>query len=461
MRCFRPTPRPLPLILPHRIYDPTHRAHLSSTSLLVYLATHPPTETTPPFPGSLNELLDILSTRRVTGNTAKATVAAFLWENGILGEGEQSEEAQGAMNMFLRVLDRNLVAGFGARTLLMVPWPDRAASSRNQLEAGSASTNTGSVDATSTREIVGPPPANVIPPDPGLSSSSRAPSRSGSSPNPTSSSHKLEAFSCALGKTILPPFAELSKGRSGSDKWYASRKLDGVRVLSLLDFYLPSSPLAPPELVGLNFSSRHGKPFNSLANLGEQLAHLVRFPMLREWLDRDPQVVEQREGGTVKRLVLDGEVCVMRDTQPVIGPNRVASSGTEQSGASALWEANDDLVEDFPATVSAIRSAGSIPHPRYFIFDILSWAEVMAKRAVDEPGLGKTFGQRVPDGKALVRFLDGELEKQGVGEKMVRALVQWEVGEVAEVEKMVERAAKEGWEGLILRADKPYKGSRT
>jgi len=32
---------------------------------------------------------------------------------------------------------------------------------------------------------------------------------------------------------------------------------------------------------------------------------------------------------------------------------------------------------------------------------------------------------------------------------------------VEDLEGMVERAAAEGWEGLILRADKPYKGSRS
>ena len=164
----------------------------------------------------------------------------------------------------------------------------------------------------------------------------------------------------------------------------------------------------------------------------------------------------------VKRLVLDGEVCVMRpmtDLENEERRTRLSSSGTV--GASALWEKNDHLVEDFPSTVSAIRKAGSIPHPRYFLFDILSWAEVDAKDSAAQPGLGKTFGQRIPELKELAEFLNEELAKQSVEEQMVRALVQWEVGGVEEVEGMVQRAADEGWEGLILRADKPYKGSRT
>lgn len=34
------------------------------------------------------------------------------------------------------------------------------------------------------------------------------------------------------------------------------------------------------------------------------------------------------------------------------------------------------------------------------------------------------------------------------------------MGRVEEVEGMIKTAAERGWEGLVLRADKPYKGSR-
>ena len=233
-------------------------------------------------------------------------------------------------------------------------------------------------------------------------------------------------------------------------------------MLSLLDFLVPFDPFIPLELVGISFVSRAGNEFHTLANLKEQLGHIARFPALREWLSRDPVIIGEREDGVVKRLVLDGEVCVMRPMAKmtdVEGKSQPSTSGT--SGVASLWDDQEHLIEDFSATVSAIRTAGTIAHPRYFVFDTLSWAEVEAKSEVRLPGLGKAFGQRLIESGELVRFLDSELEKEGAKEKMTRALVHSEIVDKDQVEEMVQRAAEEGWEGLIFRASKPYKGSRT
>jgi DNA ligase-1 len=132
-------------------------------------------------------------------------------------------------------------------------------------------------------------------------------------------------------------------------------------------------------------------------------------------------------------------------------------------GAAALWVEEDGLVEDFPATTSEIRRMNhTIEHPAYFLFDVLSWGEVSAKGALPPP-LGRTFGERIADLKQLTQWLDADLERQHVKERFTRMLVQWEVkGEQQEgVQGMVHRAADEGWEGLIFRADKPYKGTRS
>lgn len=61
--------------------------------------------------------------------------------------------------------------------------------------------------------------------------------------------------------------------------------------------------------------------------------------------------------------------------------------------------------------------------------------------------------------KDLGTWLGSELEKQGLPSG-IKVLEQVEVGGVKEVEGMVETAADRGWEGLVLRAEKPYKGSR-
>jgi DNA ligase-1 len=401
------------------------------------------------FPSTIGALLDVLASRTVTGNAAKELALGFLLRHNIVDPNlleDSGLDSHGArtweghpLGTFFKLLDRNLVAGFGARTLLNVPWPGGTAP-----PSCTATTAVTASAATSDAE------------------SSTGPSTRSKSSTSSVSSRKLDTFSCALGKSIEPPFKAITEGKSASNRWYASRKLDGVRVLTFLDFLVPTSAAAPLTVDGITCVSRTGKEFYSLDALTDQLAHLAKFPKQREWLDRDPVTFEERDEGVVKRLVLDGEVCVMRpmtDLENEERRTRLSSSGTV--GASALWEKNDHLVEDFPSTVSAIRKAGSIPHPRYFLFDILSWAEVDAKDSAAQPGLGKTFGQRIPELKELAEFLNEELAKQSVEEQMVRALVQWEVGGVEEVEGMVQRAADEGWEGLILRADKPYKGSRT
>lgn len=206
------------------------------------------------------------------------------------------------------------------------------------------------------------------------------------------------------------------------------------------------------------FVSRTGKPFTSLAKLEKQLLRIAGFPKLSEWLDRDSEIIRQEDDGIVKRLVLDGEVCVMRPHTPRASQPR--DDGTN-SLANSLWTSTENLIEDFPSTVAQVRTNATIPHPAYFIFDTLSWAELNARKAINTPGLGKVFSERVKEGEEIVGWLNGELKRLGVEEKSIKVLVQREVESVSQVEGMVARAAEEGWEGLILRADKPYKGTRS
>ncbi|GFZ50295.1 hypothetical protein JCM24511_08051 [Saitozyma sp. JCM 24511] len=408
------------------VYEPSHRTHLSSSTLRKHFQTSPATPPSDDIPSTLLDLFDVLSSRRVTGNDAKDLVVAFLRRHDVLASElalDGSERAEGAaadlelIGVFERLLHRNLVAGFGARTLRDVPW----------LSSAGVDGDSGSKPAQST------------------------------SVTTTAHTRTLETFQCALGKTIEPPFSDLSK----HPRWFASRKLDGVRALALLDFLVPPDG-ACPSLVSAQFVSRTGKPFTSLSNLGSQLRHVESFPRLREWLERDPEAVRTQRDGIVKRLVLDGEVCVMRP-RSAEEMQRMAKRHDDGTGAAALWVEEDGLVEDFSATTSEIRRMNhTIEHPAYFLFDVLSWGEVSAKGALPRP-LGRGFGQRIADMKEITQWLDAELERRGVKERFTRMLVQWEVkGEQQEgVQGMVHRAADEGWEGLIFRADKPYKGARS
>ncbi|RSH93601.1 hypothetical protein EHS25_006246 [Saitozyma podzolica] len=388
------------------VYDPSHRTHLSSSTLRKHLRTSPTTPPSDDVPPTLSSLFDALWSRRVTGNEAKDLVVVFLRRHGVLGselalDELASEERADAdlelVGVFQRLLDRNLVAGFGARTLRDVPW------SRSDGANGNSS------------------PASK----PAQSTAALSPARS------------LEKFECALGKAIEPPFSDLSK----HPRWFASRKLDGVRALCLLDFLVPFYGTSPSS-VSAQFVSRTGKPFTSLSNLGSQLRHIDAFPRLRELLERDPATIRTQHDGPIKRLVLDGEVCVMR-SRSAEEMQRMAKRHDDGTGAAALMN-------------------HTIEHPAYFLFDVLSWGEVSAKGALPRP-LGRTFGERIEDLKQLTQWLDAELERQGVKERFARMLVQWEVmGEQQDgVQGMVHRAADKGWEGLIFRADRPYKGTRS
>ena len=339
----------------------------------------------------------------------------------------QQEDRNPRLRVFYKLLERNLIAGFGAKTLLLVPWPDRPKPSSDP---------------------------KVIPSKQGGSTKIARSTTTAS--DQTSRPRNLVGFECALGKSISPPFAELSKR---ADKWYASRKLDGVRVVTLIDFNVPHDPSRPITVHSVQFCSRKGSQFTSLSNLETQLVHIVRFPHLREWLDRDTLVVNEMQDASVKRLVLDGEVCIMTRLQQVADDAKARTVGDDGTGASAIWE-DDGLIEDFNAAVTQVRTNRPIEHPKYFLFDLISWVEFANRHAVDSPALGKPFGERAQETKELATWLKEELKRQGEDEAMMRALVQSEV-KSGDVDGLVERAVNEGWEGLIFRADRPYKGSRS
>ncbi|WWC95272.1 hypothetical protein V866_002131 [Kwoniella sp. B9012] len=421
------------------IYDPNLRTNLTFGSLLRYLDSSSQKVTRGGPPSSdIVGLLDRLSKKQITGNEAKDTVYGFLVANDVLDD-------QRLLFTFGRLLERNLTAGFGANTLKQVKWPNNIQSTKPSVSAE------------------------------GSLSSEKAISTPSSSPSPLSyntdktpihpQSATLDKFEVALGKSLEPPFEPLFKDGS---QWYASRKLDGVRCITFLDFLVPSSSnpesassTQPLELVSVHFVSRTGKPFTSLTKLEEQLQHLSKLPELKSWLDVDPLIVESRPGGVIKRLVLDGEVCVMRPKTPE--ELHAAQARDDGSLADTVWMANDNYTEDFQSTVSLMRRSGeTIQHLSYFIFDVLSYSELNAKKSLPaQEGLGKKFGKRIEDIRSLGRWLNGHLDDLGVKEKMVKDLKQIKVGDAKEVEEMVERAAREGWEGIILRKDEEYKGKRS
>ncbi|WVQ96360.1 hypothetical protein IAU59_003465 [Kwoniella sp. CBS 9459] len=498
------------------------------------------TPTPTPMPKTLIELFDMLSEKTVTGNLAKETILQFLVQNGVIvhkakesqgptdnGDGQDKQEQQ-LVDVFGRLLDRNLIAGFGAKTLRDVRW-SKGGGARSPKADAAGSTNSPKVPRSAVSSSSSPSSR--------ASEMSREQSEAhvrsdlGTDLNPNAKSSAidgktplhpklapLDKFEVALGKSIDPPFDVLFKDGDMAT-WYASRKLDGVRCLTFLDFLVPSSsvPAQPtagkeesspaPEidlkqiqLVSIHFVSRTGKPFCSLSKLEAQLAPLADLPELHEWLDADHLTVERRDEGLVKRLILDGEVCVMRPKdaaeKEAVQPRDdgtesvfTATSRAEslpashlQAGTSAdaIWISNDPFVEDFSSTVSLMRRTDTIEHLSYFIFDILSYSQVNTKgvtsamTVVDKSSsesphaprnqdaqLNPKFSERIKRARRLVSWLNSELERQGVQEKMIKDLKQIKIGSVQEVEGMVGRAAEEGWEGLVFRKDDGYKGKRS
>lgn len=103
-----------------------------------------------------------------------------------------------------------------------------------------------------------------------------------------------------------------------NDGWYISRKLDGCRCLILID--------AQGEI---KFTSRSGKPFNTLSKLEASIKKLG-----------------------LKNTVLDGEVCIL-----------------DQNGN-----------EDFQSIIKEIkRKDHTIENPFYYIFDLLTMNEFISK----------------------------------------------------------------------------------
>lgn len=99
-----------------------------------------------------------------------------------------------------------------------------------------------------------------------------------------------------------------------NDNWYVSRKLDGVRCLTIID-----------ANGGVKFFSRAGKPFLTLDNLKPSIYKLG-----------------------LKNMVLDGEICM-----------------TDENGD-----------EDFQSIIKEIkRKDHTIDNPHYFIFDMLTLKE--------------------------------------------------------------------------------------
>lgn len=91
-----------------RIYDPHLRHYLSAKVVLKYIESHPELAFSKPMSHNLDDLLDVLSSRAITGYTACEAVASFYTTYC---------KTQEHRNIFWRVIDRNLKMGVSVNTI--------------------------------------------------------------------------------------------------------------------------------------------------------------------------------------------------------------------------------------------------------------------------------------------------------------------------------------------------------
>ena len=171
-----------------------------------------------------------------------------------------------------------------------------------------------------------------------------------------------------------------------SGEWWASRKLDGVRCLAVID-----------ENGDIKFYSRAGNEFLTLGVLAEELKRL-----------------------NLRSVVLDGEVCIMKDGG----------------------------LEDFQGIIKEIgRKEHTIQNPMYYVFDMLQNEE-----------FNNQSGE-IPLSTRLLQL--GVFFSLHSDLKCVAPLVQIQVSSREHFEEMVADATNLGYEGIMIRKDVGYEGKRS
>lgn len=341
------------------VYADGYRFHMTSHALTRFRESRksksPPLNM--PLPSSVAELLQQLGTRAARGHAAKELVLAFLAHHGVDAQhARETCKSISVLDVFHRCLDRHLGVGLSARSVqraLQEP-TSRAAEAPADVDAWR--------QRLCTRGQVAPWPMPV-------------------------------ALARTLAAPRLPPTPTT---------WYASRKLDGVRCLLVVDV---DAHARPSHVYAL---SRHGRAFRALDQFTAQLRteleacpHTPRTP----WL-------------------LDGELCVWPtpERESFVQAASLVQSHTSRSDLPLVY------------------------HP----FDLLTLHEFLLWRHTST----RLLSQRLQALHTLVSWLDTHCPHT-----RVRALPQTRLDVPTALEPRWREAA--AWEGLIVREDRPYEGRRS
>jgi DNA ligase-1 len=191
----------------------------------------------------------------------------------------------------------------------------------------------------------------------------------------------IPEFSVALADKYDPNIVDWKDG------WFVSRKLDGLRLIAIVD-----------NNGDVSFYSRTGKGFDTLDIVAAGIKDLG-----------------------VKNVVFDGELCLI----------------------------DDNGNEDFQGIMKQIKKKDhTIPNPSYKIFDMISHDEFYSKKGEKNKPYSIRYANLNEVMKNNSCFCLSVLEQQQI--KVDDDFNEWS-----------SKAAKNSWEGLIIRADAPYKGKRS
>ena len=191
----------------------------------------------------------------------------------------------------------------------------------------------------------------------------------------------IPEFSVALADKYEPKLVDWK------DSWFVSRKLDGLRLIAVVD-----------ENGNSTFFSRTGKVFDTLDIISGGIKALG-----------------------ITNVVFDGELCLV----------------------------DDDGNEDFQGIMKEIRKKDhTIPNPSYKIFDMISHEEFYSKKGLKH----KIYEHRYNNLLEVMR------ENTCV---CLSVLAQEKIKDDDHFQEWVKKASDYGWEGVMVRANEPYKGKRS